>query len=53
MREPLPKELVREAWKARVGWSRERDFTHDAYPRKTQLAPRIGIAIANCRTSED
>lgn len=30
MREPLPKEFVREAWKARVGYSVERDFTHAA-----------------------
>ncbi len=30
MREPLPKELVMEAWKARVGWDLERWRTQDA-----------------------
>ena len=30
MRVPLPKELVREAWKARVGYSRERSLTQRA-----------------------
>jgi hypothetical protein len=28
--EPLPNEFVREAWKARVGYSVERDLTHAA-----------------------
>jgi hypothetical protein len=31
MREPLPKGLVREAWKARVGYSFERERTQDAW----------------------
>jgi len=31
MREPLPKEFVMEAWKARVGYSRERSLTQRAY----------------------
>lgn len=31
MREPLPKEFVIEAWKARVGYSRERSLTQRAY----------------------
>lgn len=31
MRVPLPKELVRLAWKARVGYSRERSLTHFAW----------------------
>lgn len=30
IREPLPKEFVIEAWKARVGYSFERWRTHDA-----------------------
>ena len=31
IREPLPKELVMEAWKARVGYSLERERTQEAY----------------------
>ena len=31
MSEPLPKEFVMEAWKARVGYSRERSLTQRAY----------------------
>lgn len=31
MSEPLPKELVRLAWKARVGYSLERRRTHCAW----------------------
>jgi len=37
MREPLPKEFVIEAWKARVGYSRERSLTHVAY--LTSISP--------------
>lgn len=33
MSEPLPKEFVIDAWKARVGYSRERILTHFAYRR--------------------
>jgi hypothetical protein len=31
MREPLPKEFVIEAWKARVGYSADSVLTHVAY----------------------
>ena len=31
IKEPLPKELVMEAWKASVGYSFERARTHEAY----------------------
>lgn len=37
MRLPLPKELVRLAWKARVGYSFDKSLTHCAYRKLGQL----------------
>lgn len=39
MRDPLPNELLIEAWKAMVGAERERCLTHRAYIRG-QLVPK-------------
>lgn len=37
MREPLPKELVMEAWKASVGYSRESSLTQRAYVKVSKM----------------
>jgi hypothetical protein len=47
MSEPLPKELVRDAWKARVGYSVESVRTHRAFS-ECQLCVRKEHAIL-CR----
>jgi len=39
IRVPLPKECVRLAWKARVGWSRERILTHFACEEESAYYP--------------
>lgn len=44
MREPLPKEFVMEAWKARVGYSRERSLTQRAY---VEVSKCFDVEIAN------
>lgn len=42
MSEPLPKEFVMEAWKARVGYSRERSLTQRAY---VKVSKRIDVEV--------
>lgn len=49
MREPFPKELVMEAWKARVGYSRERSLTQRAYIKVSKM---FDVVIANIVCNE-
>lgn len=44
MRVPLPKELVRLAWKARVGYSWERSLTHLACVEHWMLVSVVSLA---------
>lgn len=53
MREPLPKELVMEAWKARVGYSRERSLTQRACVESaTKFNARIARINAMCQNQK-
>jgi hypothetical protein len=49
MSEPLPKEFVMEAWKARVGYSRESSLTQRAY---VKVSMRFNIEFVDdaCKT---
>ena len=49
MSEPLPKEFVMEAWKARVGYSRERSLTQRAYVKVSKGFDVVCMANA-CNT---
>jgi hypothetical protein len=49
MSEPLPKEFVMEAWKARVGYSRESNLTQRAYV-KVSTSFNIKFADDACKT---
>lgn len=44
IRVPLPKELVRLAWKARVGYSWDRSLTHFAYVEDWMLVSVVSLA---------
>jgi hypothetical protein len=52
MSEPLPKELVIEAWKARVGYSRERSLTQRAY---VKVSNRFDVVFCKyvCNADEE
>ena len=45
MRVPLPKLLVRLAWKARVGYSRLRSLTQRACEKSLVSCPDLGLNI--------
>jgi phage-related minor tail protein len=52
MSEPLPKELVMEAWKARVGYSRESSLTQRAY---VKVSKKFDVEVASdvCKAHEE
>jgi hypothetical protein len=50
MSEPLPKEFVMEAWKARVGYSRESSLTQRAYV-KVSTSFNIEFASNACKVT--
>ena len=51
IREPLPKELLMEAWKAMVGAERERCLTHRACERQHACRlPDTGARTMRCST---
>ena len=52
MSEPLPKEFVMEAWKARVGYSRERSLTQRAYV-KVSKGFDVECASDVCKAEEE
>lgn len=45
MRDPLPNELLIEAWKAIVGAERERCFTHRAYIRSVSSIAQQTLVV--------